>query len=72
MFASDVVFALTPMLAIATKVAIIIAMALVLNIVLKKLIARVVRAITEQDDNSDIRAQMITAFSFYFTLNISY
>ncbi len=61
MFASDFVFALTPMLAIAAKVAIIIAMALVLNIVLKRLIARAVQAMPEQDGDSDIRAQMITA-----------
>ncbi len=61
MFASDFVFALTPMLATAAKMAIIIAMALVLNIVLKRLIARVVQARPEQDGDSDIRAQMITA-----------
>lgn len=61
MVASDFVFALTPMLAIAAKVAIIIAMALVLKIVLKRLIARIVQAMPEQDGDSDIRAQMITA-----------
>ncbi len=60
MFASDFVFTLTPILAITAKVAVIIAMALVLNVVLKRLIARVVRAMPEQDGDSDIRAQMIT------------
>jgi small conductance mechanosensitive channel len=61
MFASDFVFTLTPILAITAKVAVIIAMALVLNIVLKRLIARVVRAMPEQDGDSDMRVQMITA-----------
>jgi small-conductance mechanosensitive channel len=58
---SDFVFALNPMLAIAAKVAIIIALALVLNIVQKRLIARVIQAMPEQDDDSDVRAEMITA-----------
>lgn len=61
MFASDFVFELTPMLAIAAKVAIIFALAFVLNIVQKRLIARVVQAMPEQDRDSDIRGQMITA-----------
>lgn len=61
MFASDFVFELTPMLAIAAKVAIIFALAFVLNIVQKRLIARVVQAMPEQDGDSDIRGQMITA-----------
>lgn len=61
MFASDFVFALTPMLAIAAKVAIIIAMAFVLNIVQKRMIARVAQAMPEPDGDSDIRAQMMTA-----------
>ena len=61
MFASDFVFTLTPILAITAKVAVIIAMALVLNIVLKRLIARVVQAKPEQDGDSDVRTQLITA-----------
>jgi small-conductance mechanosensitive channel len=61
MFASDFVLALTPMLVIAAKIGVIIALAVVLNIVQKRLIARVIQAMPEQDDDSDVRAQMISA-----------
>ena len=58
---SDFAFSLTPMFATAAKVAIIVAMALVLNIVQKRLIARAVRAMWEQGADIDVRAEMITA-----------
>ena len=58
---SDFAFSLTPMFATAAKVAIIVAMALVLNIVQKRLVARAVRAMWEHGADIDVRAEMITA-----------
>ena len=58
---SDFAFSLTPMFATAAKVAIIVAMAFVLNIVQKRLIARAVRAMWEHGADIDVRAEMITA-----------
>ncbi len=49
------------MFATAAKVAIIVAMAFVLNIVQKRLIARAVRAMWEHGADIDVRAEMITA-----------
>ena len=58
---SDFAFSLTPMFATAAKVVIIVAMALVLNIVQKRLVARAVRAMWEHGADIDVRAEMITA-----------
>ena len=58
---SDFAFSLTPMFATAAKVAIIVAMAFVLNIVQKRLVARAVRAMWEHGADIDVRAEMITA-----------
>ena len=49
------------MFATAAKVAIIVAMAFVLNIVQKRLVARAVRAMWEHGADIDVRAEMITA-----------
>jgi small-conductance mechanosensitive channel len=57
----DFAFSLTPMFATAAKVVIIVAMALVLNIVQKRLVARAVRAMWEHGADIDVRAEMITA-----------
>mgnify|MGYP006219335837 FL=1 len=57
---SDFAFSLTPMFATAAKVAIIVAMAFVLNIVQKRLIARAVRAMWEHGADIDVRAEMMT------------
>jgi small-conductance mechanosensitive channel len=61
MFSSDFVVGLAPMLAIAAKVALIFALALVLNTAQKRLIARVIQAMPKHVDDSDVRSQMVTA-----------
>jgi small-conductance mechanosensitive channel len=65
LFTSDFIVALAPMLAIAAKIALVLAMAAVLNRIQKRLIARAIRAgipmVKHDDDNSDVRSQMITA-----------
>lgn len=58
---SDVLFGFLPVLAIAAKTALIFTLALALNVVQKKLVAKVIEAMPEQLDDSDVRSEMIVA-----------
>ena len=61
MFSSDFFIALVPLLAIAAKMSLIITLALVLNVVQKKLVTRAIEAMPEHIDDSDVRSKMIVA-----------
>ena len=61
MFSSDFFIALVPLLAIAAKMSLIITLALVLNVVQKKLVRRAIEAMPEHVDDSDVRSKMIVA-----------
>ena len=66
LFTSDFIITLAPLLAIAAKMALVLAMAFVLNRIQKKLIARAIQAGIptvkhDHGDNSEVRSRMITA-----------
>jgi small-conductance mechanosensitive channel len=61
MFSSDFMIALTPMWLIAAKTLLILTLALVLNVVQKKLVTRAIQAMPEHVDDSDVRSKMIAA-----------
>ena len=66
LFTSEFIVPFAPLLAIAGRIALILAMAFVLNRVQKRLIARAIQAAIptakhEHGDNSNVRSQMITA-----------
>lgn len=61
MFSSDFMIALAPFLVIAAKMALILTLALVLNMVQKKLVTRAIQAIPEDADDSEARSEMIVA-----------